>query len=218
MLRTAVSALAIAFVGAGAAAAQGPMVQVPANGSQTPLIDEPPLVLPAERAGGGAVIEASIQALVRDYCIEAVSYPEREARLALDLGAQPVPNPWYGRAFQEATPPTAWALPGASRSFFWVEADDNEVTSTCWVKAFDGRQSVMAPVALAVIEGYAEAEGMGPALYNSRPLAALESEGTIDRSYRLRAFSGNLTWDRSDHPALEGFVVIVSAMPQAKQE
>lgn len=218
MLQAAVTAFAIAAIGASAADVKGPMVEIPADGSRTPMIEEPPLVLPAERAGGGAVIEASIESILRDYCLQAVNDPGGEARLAQALGAQSVPNPWFGRAFQDGVPAHAWALPGAPRSFFWVEADETGVTSTCWLKAFEGRRSVMAPVALAVIEGYAETHSIGPALHDPRPLAALEREGVIDRTYRLRAFSGSLSWDRSDYPALEGFVVTISAMPQAKQE
>jgi hypothetical protein len=216
MLRAAATALAVLTIGACAAGAQGPVVQAPADGSRTPLIEEPPLVLPAAEAGGDAVMEAALESVLRNYCLEAVAYPAREAELAAGLGARAAPNPWFGRAFQDGVPLTAWSLPGASRSFFWIEADENGLTHTCWVKAFDGRRSAMAPIALSVIEAHAEATGMGPAIYDPRPLSALETEGTIDRNYADQRFSAGLSWDRSDYPALEGFVVTISAVPEAK--
>lgn len=196
---------------------EAPTVMLPADGSRLAMRPEPPLVLPAALPGADRATEGAIARVVRDYCLPALEQPSREASLAAEIGAVSTPNPWHGRPFLDAAPAKAWAITGAPRSFFWVERDESGETNTCWVKAFDGRRAVMAPIALRVVEDYAAAQGFGPTRYPGRALAELEQRGTIERIYGPRLFGASLSWDRSDYPRLEGFVVTVSAAPAAPQ-
>jgi hypothetical protein len=188
---------------------------LPADGTRTVLPPEPPLALPPAVPGADAAIERSIAAVVRDYCLAALEEPALEAKAAERIGAVGAANPWFGRPFREDAPAQAWTLPDASRSFFWLERGERPNMFHCWVKAFDGRRSAMAPIALGAIEDYARAEGFGATLYPGSPLSMLERRGSIGRIYAPRNFNADLSWDRSNYPRLEGFVVVVSAAPKS---
>jgi hypothetical protein len=192
----------------------GATVEVPADAPwPAPGLADWKPVLPGATPDGGRVAEQALASLVRDYCLPALEQPASEAAFAMRLGAQATANPWAGDPASYLAPDQAWTVAGRSRVWFWIEADETGTSSSCWVKAFDGRRSVMAPAALSAVEAYAAANVFGATRYPGAPLSRLGTAGSVERIYTPRDFSASLSWDRSDYPANEGFVVIISAQP-----
>jgi hypothetical protein len=204
------------FAAAACAAVAEPsvMVEVPA-GAVAPSTGHPawkPVLQPSE-PGSDRIAEQSLSGIVRDYCLPALEQPHAQAAIAERLGVRAVANPWTSDPASYLAPSQAWTVAGSARIWFWVEKDEAGVSSSCWIKAFDGRRSRMAPATLSVIEQYAASNGFGATRYPAASLSRLERLGSIERIYSARDFSASLSLDRSDYPANDGFVVIISAEP-----